>query len=416
MATFLYDAIVDTDSKLGDYTLPSAAFAAGKTSIFVRRGFYSEVANVVVPNGGSMMGEAKDGVIIDFSGTSFSVTCDSNPSSIQTAGTIALTNNSAAVVGTGTSFTNLSPGDFISVGATFMQISSVTDDHNLTLVANYQGATVTGLTYMALTMFSGINMTNILIQNSSSYGLYMRGCRQFELDSITVNNCTPNIYLDHCGDSNAQQILTQFSVGVGINISNALAITLNTVEATNSTSHGMAITGTNCRGLFITKSVCSINAGSGIYANGSISSVNFSECSLKRNNASGIYLSSGCSSITLNGAIIMQNNTYGAEIYGSDTIVSGCVCSRNVSHGFYLAGNECSITGNTSTFNNDEGIRISGNDNIVSLNICRNNTTYAMHITVGATDNLVNYNNLQLAGSGTIFDEGMSTDTTGNKA
>ncbi|WP_414056832.1 tail fiber domain-containing protein [Pantoea dispersa] len=71
------------------------------------------------------------------------------------AGTIALTNNSSTVTGTGTSFTTeLKPGDFVYVtvgGAPYTLVaSSVTSDTQLTLAVAFDGPTTTGLAWNAV--------------------------------------------------------------------------------------------------------------------------------------------------------------------------------------------------------------------------------------------------------------------------
>ncbi|MGX9239998.1 tail fiber domain-containing protein [Pantoea dispersa] len=71
------------------------------------------------------------------------------------AGNIALTNNSATVTGTGTSFTTeLKPGDFVYVtvgGAPYTLVAStVTSDTQLTLAVAYDGPTTTGLAWNAV--------------------------------------------------------------------------------------------------------------------------------------------------------------------------------------------------------------------------------------------------------------------------
>lgn len=71
------------------------------------------------------------------------------------AGTIALTNNSATVTGTGTSFTTeLKSGDFVYVtvgGAPYTLVaSSVTSDTQLTLAVAFDGPTTTGLAWNAV--------------------------------------------------------------------------------------------------------------------------------------------------------------------------------------------------------------------------------------------------------------------------
>lgn len=71
------------------------------------------------------------------------------------AGTIALTNNSATVTGTGTSFTaELKPGDFVYVtvgGAPYTMVaSSVTSDTQLTLAVAFDGPTTSALAWNAV--------------------------------------------------------------------------------------------------------------------------------------------------------------------------------------------------------------------------------------------------------------------------
>jgi hypothetical protein len=57
------DAIVDVNGE-GDYVLPSAAFAAGHKSIFIRNGVYREKNGLRVPYGCSMTGESSNNVMI----------------------------------------------------------------------------------------------------------------------------------------------------------------------------------------------------------------------------------------------------------------------------------------------------------------------------------------------------------------
>jgi len=62
-------------------------------------------------------------------------------------GTIAVTNGSPALVGTGTTFTNFSPGDAITISGAPYTISSITDATHLTLATQYVAATASGLAY-----------------------------------------------------------------------------------------------------------------------------------------------------------------------------------------------------------------------------------------------------------------------------
>ncbi|MEA2414457.1 MAG: hypothetical protein QOI58_1114, partial [Thermoanaerobaculia bacterium] len=62
-------------------------------------------------------------------------------------GTLSVTNGFNTVVGTGTTFTQYSPGNVVTIGGVPYTISSITDDTHLTLTILYRGATAAGLAY-----------------------------------------------------------------------------------------------------------------------------------------------------------------------------------------------------------------------------------------------------------------------------
>ena len=67
-----------------------------------------------------------------------------------TSGTISLTNGSAVVYGSGTTWASngiTSPGDTLVIGAALYQVLSVQADTQLTLASNYLGTTASGQSY-----------------------------------------------------------------------------------------------------------------------------------------------------------------------------------------------------------------------------------------------------------------------------
>lgn len=65
-------------------------------------------------------------------------------------GTIAVTDEDTAVIGTGTAFTTeLKPGQTLVIGSDQYRIESITDDENLDLTNPFDGATASGLTVTA---------------------------------------------------------------------------------------------------------------------------------------------------------------------------------------------------------------------------------------------------------------------------
>ena len=81
----------------------------------------------------------------------------------QLTGTLAVTNNSIAILGSGTSFTTeLTAGEQIVIEGVIYTIYSITDDTHMTLTAVYAGATDTGLNYYQKSdkMTGTVNVTN----------------------------------------------------------------------------------------------------------------------------------------------------------------------------------------------------------------------------------------------------------------
>lgn len=158
----VYDAIVPDD-----YALPSLAVAAGAQNIFVRSGTYNETAAITISDTTHLDFESICDTIINFT------TSGSDGFIFRTtyynAGTIALTNGSAAVVGSGTTFTSI-PDDGtygILIDGTVYPIASITDDTNLTLTLQYDGNTVSGLSYAALKLVC-FSMQNVTITGANS--------------------------------------------------------------------------------------------------------------------------------------------------------------------------------------------------------------------------------------------------------
>ena len=486
MATKLYDAIVSTDSTQGDYTLPSAAFNAGKKSIFIRSGTYTETQDIIIPDGGSIRAETPGGVILNFLGTAFGIKCGSSPAPIASAGTITLTqastlvtgtgttftslvvgnfilvensyfriasitddtnlvinrpfpyitltntsyqitnkavetmgvisgtNNSNIVTGTGTTFTNLEIGDYISLGTVYARITAITSDTSLTIFTIYKGITLYNLPYRALSMFSGITIQNITIYGSTDIGLYVYGCRQFNFAFVTISDCKSNLIMENSGNANIGSITSFNSSGVGYTISNCLSISTFTMDVVNNTSDGVFVTGDNFSILFVDVE-SSGNGGCGFHIDGKTRDTNINKCISKYNVNSGFCVSNGAYGMSIDACNSTNNGSYGAELNGDDIILSGGLIQNNGDHGIVVNGNECIIVKNVCKYNN-EAIRVSGSSNNISDNICRNSTTYGVHITSTAVNNIVTYNNLTQAGYGTYNDEGTNTLLEGNLA
>ena len=111
------------------------------------------------------------------------------------AGTIALTNNSAAVTGTGTSFTSeLKANDFVVVvvgGVTYtLGIKSVDSATALTLVSAYGGATISGLSW---TPVPNATLVGITAQVAADVAKAIRGINLDKANWQQVYSASGNI-------------------------------------------------------------------------------------------------------------------------------------------------------------------------------------------------------------------------------
>ena len=83
-------------------------------------------------------------------------------------GTIAVTNNSNAVVGTSTYWAtaNINPGDIMKINGVDYEVHSVTDDTHLTLATNYTGEAASGLGYAIIRNFTSTTNAKVATQTS----------------------------------------------------------------------------------------------------------------------------------------------------------------------------------------------------------------------------------------------------------
>lgn len=102
------------------------------------------------------------------------------------SGTVAATNGSVAVVGTGTAFAAVNAGDAIKINGVAYTVLGVTDPTHLTLTTNYAGVTASGLTYaMPMATVSASDGTYLLT------GVTATGSETYFVSATTPSGYTP---------------------------------------------------------------------------------------------------------------------------------------------------------------------------------------------------------------------------------
>lgn len=407
-----FDAIVDSQGR-GQYLLPSQAFAAGHKSIFVRNGVYVETQDIVLPDSGYMVGESGPNVIIYFIGA-YSVKMDGTGGTLESAGTMTVTKDSANIVGVGTTFTNLSAGDFILLGTNYFKIASITDDNNLVIERTYRGRTISNFQYIAHGMITGARLENFIITGSSSSGLYCRGAWHFVIDSVACVLNAQNFNLINCGDGGLKHIICDSSISDGVMVDSCTSINVTTADVFNCIGGGINVFG-NSASVIFNSCECSNNGGSGFKIGGTSKNINFSDCVARHNNGYGLEIGSSTENIMSNDMNIKQNELGGVILDGmNNELEGGCIC-ENGGSGVLIEANDSAIAGGFYVGNTGHGVEVKGNDNIIKGIRAKNNTSDGVNIATGATDSIVVYNNLK-GNSGTgLVDNGTTSETQGNK-
>lgn len=419
---------------MGDYTTLGAAVTGGAQSIFIRNGTYTESA-ISLSDGAFILGETAGAVILDFNNAAASLTADGNGGTKETAGTIAVTNGSTAVVGTGTTFTNLSAGDFILIGCHYYEIDTITDATNLDLVEAYEGRTLSGLSYQAHTVFRGVQFENIVIRNSMSTGLVLRGLLNSTLAHVEIYDTNLGVSITDCGDMRITNLASRTNVTDGMTVTDSYVINVLESKLFNNTQHGGQVVGTsNC----VNFDSCSIdnNDDSGLNIGGTATGIHITGSSLSQNAVNGVVTAGTNSNVVIVSSTLSRNGNDGVSHAGTDNVVSSCVTESNGRHGILLAGNSsvvgCQVLSNTSdginvgTANNTtivnnvivgngaRGVFTDGDDGIVSGNQSRTNTTFGIRLDTASQRNIVSSNNCRGNTSGAISNAGLSNVITGN--
>lgn len=407
--SYIFDAIVDTRGN-GDYTRVADAFAAGKTSVYVRDGLYIETANIVLPDGGQLVGESQSNVKLVLAAGN-SVIVDGSGGIKVNSGTISIAHGSSTVIGAGTNFTALLSQSFILLGTNFYQVLSIESDTSLTLKEVYQGKSLSGMACLAERMFTGVKISNIVIVNSSSTGLYLRAIRHCSFKGIAVLNCTPNITVADAGDSSLYEFICGFSNGVGVTLDNAHSMLCDTLDVYNSTSHGIELKSHSSSNVFDSCST-SNNAGIGVYISGNAFDINVADTVIKHNNNSGLVTDSGSNQIIVVGCTVIENLLVGIGLGGLFGVVSNNIVSRNGGHGISGAHN-CVLTGNQLCENGGDGIFYhSGTSTIVTSNrLCAN---IGSGINIEATSCVLANNIVCESGTSGVVYSGTNGSVTGN--
>lgn len=406
----LYDAVVDTNGS-ADYTTISAALTAGANTVFVRDGNYTESVNLVIPDGGYLVGESKNAVIT-FTGAISGIVTNTVGGTLLTSGTITATNGSTTVTGSSTTFTTLNPvgtNTYIMIGNTSYLISSVTNNTTLILSNTYRGTTISGIPCKAQKMNNGFHVENLTIIGSNN-GLLIQSSRQAVVTNIALKNLLVGVSIIHCDNSSFRDIVVENSP-TGFVFDSNVSCDIYGCQSMNSTGIGMSITGTSLN-ILIDSCNSSNNGGIGLNVAAPATNCIITNSVFNSNNNIGINTDPGSITCTILNCIIRNNASYGIDYdgvnniidtcvidgngnsgirAGVDGVVSNCQLSNNVNYGLELeADYRCVASGNNIYSNTSHGIFCDEDNNDITGNLIRNNGGSGIFLTTASGNNITN--------------------------
>ena len=135
-------------------------------------------------------------------------------------GSVAVTNGSTSVVGTGTYWNTagLNAGDMLTLdnGQTFSEVASITDDTHLTLATAYTGTTGTGKGYAIVRNFTAATLPKIAAQTAQLIGDFQRYV-DTDLERITGKSAYEIACNNGFSGTEAQWLDTLNAYGVACN-------------------------------------------------------------------------------------------------------------------------------------------------------------------------------------------------------
>jgi hypothetical protein len=228
-ATKTFDAVVAATG--GDYTTLSAALTAGKKSIFVKSGTYTEASNINITTANTfIMGESRDGVIID---------CTDTTSTCFTMGAANIHLFNLTVRGAATNAQIL----YMNGNNGILNFVSVINNHNGNPAAARGVLTISGT-------ITGIFVSNVRISNANATNMANRYCLYMN-DTNTTRVIVNNVEIVGASSANSQRGIYCLASGCVFNniLLRSLGTTGDVLAVFAGSSHKISnIVATGCLG------------------------------------------------------------------------------------------------------------------------------------------------------------------------
>lgn len=409
------------------------AFDNGDRTVVVLRGDYVLTEDLVIPSGGCLVGECPGSVNVDLSA---GVTVKIDGSGRQTtAGTISVATGVATVVGVGTAFTDLNPGDYILLDDAFYPIASITDDLALDLAAPYRGNAIAGQDMVGQSMAVGSSIVAIGFFGSTTHALEFIQCLRCFVRECGVagsgSGADAAVQVTDSASMFFQTFAAESNNGIGIKADDSLTLFYMAVIARNNDAAGMVFEGS--RSCVVESSVAFHNANNGITILGQSDRISLVDCFASYNDQKGLETSASSAAAALANCTIERNGSDGIDFDGANNVVEGCLVQNNggagisggdhgVIDGCHVMSNagdgislqadqDCAVTSCVVQSNGDVGI-VAGEGSTITANRVLDNGDHGILVQSQADECIISANRVSgNAGDGLRINNGTQRTT-----
>lgn len=354
---------VSEGGKVGDIQRAiDKASRQGGGNVFLKAGTYYPINDITLKSAVSIKGEKESTTVINFAGGPYSIKYEDD--GVYSTGTITDITD-GVVTGSGTSWlANVTPAMQLFIANRWYKIAAVTSDTTLILQEGYIGNANLPSSYRISRILTDVDLAELTVLASSSYGLNIRGGRNITKTNMTIVGNYIGFRWEYVTEDKNENVIVSTSISDGIQMENV----------------GF---GDN-RGLF-----SGDNGGNG-YTLNNLETMPFQYCATSANDGDGINATN-----VINSTFIVESK---ANVGSGIEFVAGC--------------NDNFLTNCLVSFNQSDGIKLTATSdrNTISVSNFKVNVGYGINIVASTNDNTIIVGN-QFVGNTTDEYNDSGTDT-----
>ena len=369
--------------------LDDVNFVSGGVVNLVPGQTYTATSNIVHYSNTTLNG---NGATIDFNGGAYQI--QAFGTNVYATGTITVADDSATVVGSGTTWTAAMVGRSILIQGTWYEITTFTDTTHITIEVAFSQSVnaVSGDTYVIADPIFRADLTNLTLQNSTAttgtvYYRYSNNVFMNTVNSLdstrgwtvqdssylvfrdgAIYGCNTGAYLIQSGVNTIESFAIGDSItGDGLNLYKSNNSLIFNFVVYNSAGNGITLE--NCLDISWNGFAVYSNQGKGIELVANVTGMQFVQSSISNNDSDGIKLTATSDKNTFGHLIILDNGGYGVNIAAStddDIIINSNTFKNNTSGAIQDLGTGTIIRGNSPSSLNNE-VLLTGNQTVAGV-------------------------------------------------